>query len=174
MLAGCGGSDDDSDEASTTTSVPAETETATTAENTRLSAASWATFQAAAARAQKVNQSATAVFRRCADKIPTATNGDAVASCMGGATGTVVQEGTSLLQTLDGLEQETSGACAAALADLAGNVKLYVSSVNGLNTSVENDQTAGMQGQIDDSLEVLAQARAARAPVTAACKPVAG
>jgi hypothetical protein len=173
-LAGCGGSDDDGDEASTTTSVPAETETATTAENTRLSAASWASFQTAAARAEKVNQSATAIFRRCSDKIPTAPNGDAVAACMGGATSTVVKEGTTLLQTLDGLEQETSGACAAALEDLAGYVKLYVSSVNGLDTSIENDQTAGMQGQIDDSLEVLARARAARAPVTAACKPVAG
>jgi len=144
------------------------------ADDTRLSAASWATYQTAAARAQKVNQSATAVFRRCSDKIPTAANGDAVDACMGSATSTVVKEGMSLLQTLDDLQQETSGACSSALQDLAGNVKLYVSSVNGLNTSIENDQTAGMEGQIDDSLQVLAQARAARAPVTAACKPVAG
>ena len=104
-LAGCGGSDDNGDEASTTTSVPAETETTTMADNTRLSAASWATYQTAAARAQKVNQSATAVFRRCSDKIPTAANGDAVDACMGGATSTVVKEGMSLLQTLDGLQQ---------------------------------------------------------------------
>lgn len=173
MLAGCGGSDDD-DESAPTTSAPAETETSTTAGNTRLSAASWASFQTAAARAQKTNQAATAVFRRCADKVPTTQAGDAVATCMGGAATTVVDEGTRLLQALDGLEQEASGACAAALADLSGNVKLYVSSVNGLETSIENDQTAGMQGQIDDSLQVLAQARAARAPVTAACKPVAG
>jgi hypothetical protein len=172
LLAGCGGSDDD--EAGPTTSAPAETETSTTAGDTRLSAASWASFQTAAARAQKTNQAATAVFRRCADEIPTAPNGDAVAACMGGAAGTVVAEGTRLLDTLDGFEQEASGACAAALDDLAGYTKLYVSSVNGLETSIENDQTAGMQGQIDDSLQVLAQARAARAPVTAACKPVAG
>lgn len=172
LLAGCGGSDED--EAGQATTAPAETETSTSAENTRLSAASWASYQAAAARAQKTNQAATAVFRRCADKIPSAPDGDAVTACMGGAAGRVVDEGKRLLDTLDGLAQEASGACAAALEDLAGNVKLYVSSVNGLETSIENDQTAGMQGQIDDSLEVLAQARAARAPVTAACKPVAG
>ena len=172
MLAGCGGSDDD--EAGATTSEPAETETSPATGNTRLSAASWATYQTAAARAQKTNQAAIAVFRRCADEVPTAPDGDAVAACMGGAAGSVVAEGTRLLDTLDGLEQEASGACAAALADLAGNVKLYVSSVSGLETSVENDQTAGMQAQIDDSLQVLARARAAQAPVTAACKPVAG
>jgi hypothetical protein len=170
-LAGCGGS---GDEADATTSDPDEAVTSTAEGNTRLSAASWATYEEAGARARKANRSATAVFRRCADKVPTSPDADAVAACMGGAAGTVVDEGRRLLETLDALEQEVSGACASALANLSGNVKLYVSSVSALESSVENDQTAGMQGQIDDSLDVLAQARTAQGSVTAACKPVAG
>jgi hypothetical protein len=166
-LAGCGGSGDEASD-------PAEAVTSTVEGNTRLSAASWATYEEAGARARKANRSATAVFRRCADKVPTSPDADAVAACMGGAAGTVVDEGRRLLETLDGLEQEVSGACASALANLSGNVKLYVSSVSALESSVENDQTAGMQGQIDDSLDVLARARTAQGSVTAACKPVAG
>jgi F0F1-type ATP synthase membrane subunit b/b' len=42
--------------------------------------------------------------------------------------------------------------------------------VNGVETAVDNDQ-AGVSAQIDEATEALEEARAARAPFEAACKP---
>jgi hypothetical protein len=141
----CGGSDDEPDSAGTTV------DTAAGGENRRLSDASWDEYVAARDRAQKVNTAATTTFAKCAKLAPGADS-DALDTCLGDSAASVVAEGESLLETLGGFEDEVGGACADALTKLDGYVKLYVASVNGVETAVDNDQ-------------------AARAPFEAACKP---
>jgi hypothetical protein len=161
--AACGGSDDDSDSAGTTV------ETGAGDENRRLSDASWDEYVAARDRAQEVNAAATTTFAKCA-KLAPGSDSEALDTCLGDSAASVVTEGESLLQTLGGFEDDVGGACADALTKLDGYVKLYVASVNGVETAVENDQ-AGVSAQIDEATEALEEARAARAPFEVACKP---
>jgi hypothetical protein len=160
---GCGGSDDDSDSAGTTV------ETDAGAENVRLSDASWDEYVTARDSSHRVNTAATTTFAKCAKLAPGADSA-AIDACLGDSAASVVAEGESLLETLGGYEDEVGGACADALTKLDGYVKLYVASVNGVETAVENDQ-AGVSAQIDEATEALEEARAARAPFEAACKP---
>jgi hypothetical protein len=168
LLAGaaCGGSDDDSDATETTV------EETTTGGDERLSAASWETYVADRDSARQVNAAATKTFAKCG-KLAPASDSEAIDKCLGDSASSVVAEGEKLMATLAGFEDEAGGACASALTNLAGSVKLYVASVNGVETAVEGDQVAGVSAQIDEASEALENAREQQAPFEAACKPAA-
>jgi hypothetical protein len=163
LAVGCGGSDDDSDSTGTTV------ETGSGAENVRLSDASWDEYVTARDSSHQVNTAATKTFAKCA-KVAPGSDSAAIDTCLGDSAASVVAEGESLLETLGGFEDEVGGACADALTQLDGYVKLYVASVKGVETAVDADQ-AGVSTQIDEATEALEEARAARAPFEAACKP---
>lgn len=161
---GCGGSDD---EGTTTTAEPATT---AAAEDTRLSAASWATYVAAGTKARAVNQAAIKTFRACRDEILTDAS-DQAKQCLGTSTSKVVTQGRELIATLDGFEGEVGGACATATTNYAGSVKLYIASVNAIGVTVEGGNVASSQTAIDNALEGLTAARTAATDFEEACKP---
>ena len=80
-------------------------------------------------------------------------------------------EGQKALTTLASFDDEAGGACATALTDLEGYVKLYIASVNSLGTAVDQGNNASAQAAIDNSSEALARSRETFAPFEAACKP---
>ena len=171
-LAGCGGSSNKSAENTTTAT------TATTAKsgggNQRLSASSWATYESTAAKAKTVNTAAIKTFRKCRTLASTGASSTELQSCLGDSMSSVVSEGQKVLTTLQGLESGVSGACASALNALGGYVKLYIASVNSLQSAIKGGGVGGQTGfttQLDNSQQVLVRARAAQAPVEAACKP---
>jgi hypothetical protein len=159
-VAGCGG-DDDGD---TTTAAT------TSAENVRLSAASWETYSAALADAQKVNQPAIKQFATCRDLLAQNVGSEQLEQCFSTTTSKVVEEGQQFLATLEGFEDEVEGACAKALTDYSGIVKLYIASVNGLSSG---DETSPSAAQVDQASGALVRARAAGGAFEVACKPTA-
>ena len=174
--AGCGGSSSSSE--SSTTTEATTTEAATTGSsgggsaNGRLSAATWATYEAGRAQAQSVNQSATATFRKCRQLVLSSADSSKVKSCLGDSTTSVVTAGQKALSTLQGFQSEASGACSTALTNYEGAVRLYVASVNALGGAVDRGSSAQAQTAIDQSTHALATARTQGAKFEAACKPV--
>ena len=164
-LSGCGGSDDE--DAGGTTTVPAGTTTAA-AENQRLSSASWSEYVTARDQAQAVNQKAITTFSKCSDLLARNVGSEQIQQCFGTTTTDVVTEGQEFLTTLEGFEDEVGGACAKALTDYAGNVKLYISSVNALTSG---DTPSPAPAQVDEASGALVRARASGTAFEAACKP---
>jgi hypothetical protein len=157
-LAGCG--DDDG----------TETPTVTTGEtaNVRLSASSWDTYTAALAKAQKVNQPAIKQFAKCRDLLAQNAGSEQLEQCFSATTSKVVAEGKEFLATLEGFEDEAGAACAKAVTDYAGIVKLYIASVNALG-----DEASPSATQVDQASGALVRARTAAGAFEAACKPAA-
>jgi hypothetical protein len=164
-LSGCGGDDDSA--AETTVDAP----TATGSENSRLSQESWDTYVEARDEARTVNAEATKTFRRCRTTLPPTADTQQVEACLGDSLTDLVSEGEQALETLEGFEDEVGGACAAALAELEGNLTLYIASVKSLEGIVEQGDPAGAQAAIDNAATALEQERQAFAPFEAACKP---
>jgi hypothetical protein len=158
-VAGCGGDD------------AADTTTAgtTVAENVRLSATSWNTYTAARDQAQQVNQAAVKTFAKCRDLLAKNVGSERIEECFGTTTRDVVAQGTQFLSTLEGFEDQVGGACAKALTDYAGVVKLYLASVNGLTSG---DQPSPSAVQVDEASGALVRARTAGRAFEVACKPV--
>jgi hypothetical protein len=159
-VAGCGGGDD----ADTTTTGT------TVADNVRLSSQSWDTYTAARDQAQQVNQAAIKTFAKCRDLLAKNVGSERIEECFGTTTRDVVAQGQQFLSTLEGFEDLVGGACAKALTDYAGTVKLYVASVNGLTSG---DQPSPSAVQVDEASGALVRARAAGQVFEAACKPAA-
>jgi hypothetical protein len=159
-VAGCGG--DDSAEPPTVTTGNSPT--------VRLSASSWAMYQTELGQAQKVNQAAIATFAKCRDLLAQNVGSEQIQQCFGTTTSEVVKEGEEFLTTLEGFEDEVGGACAKALTDYAGLVKLYVASVSALSSG---DETSPSAVQVDQASGALVRARGAGQAFEAACKPAA-
>jgi hypothetical protein len=159
-LAACGS---DGDTTAPTVTVPTA--------DVRLSTESWALYVEARDQAQEVNQAARKTFAACDARTLTAENKDAVKTCLSGATEKVVAEGEDFRTVLDGFTGEAGGACAKALTNLDGYVKLYIASVQGIASAVERGSSSGVQTQIGQSNEALEAARAATVAFDAACAP---
>jgi hypothetical protein len=174
-LAGCGGSSNKGAE-NTTTATNAATTTTAKSEggNKRLSASSWATYESTAAKAKSVNTAAIGTFKKCRALASRGASSTELQSCLGDSMSNVVSEGQKVLTALQGLESEVSGACASALNALGGYAKLYIASVNSLQSSIKGGGVGGQTGfttQLDNSQAALVRARAAQPPTVAACKP---
>ncbi len=165
-LVGCGGSDDEGGETTATLT----TETTAGGGNERLSAASWDTYVAARDEAQKVNQAATKTFAKCRDLLTQNVGSEQLQTCFGTTTSEVVTEGEQFMATLASFDDEVGGACATALTDYQGYVKLYLSSVNAL---VSGLSTTPSEEQVDQAASSVVRARTASAAFEAACKPAA-
>jgi ABC-type glycerol-3-phosphate transport system substrate-binding protein len=164
-LSGCGGSDNEADTAPPTVN--------TGAANKRLSAASWDTYVTSATQAQKVNQAAIKTFSKCRDLIARNMQSEQIQQCFDDSTSDVVTEGQKFMATLAGFDDEVAGACAKALTDYEGYVKLYVSSVNALDTGLQGSTNPPDATQVDQASGALARARAASKPFETNCKPTA-
>jgi hypothetical protein len=164
LLAGCGGSDNEADTSPPTVTVPAA--------NQRLSAASWDEYVAAGAQAQKVNQAAIKTFSKCRDLIVRNMQSQQIQQCFGTTTSDVVTQGKTFLTTLQGFEGQVAGACTKALTDYQGYVKLYLSSVNALDTGLDSSSPPDATS-VDQAQGALVRARAASKAFETACKPPA-
>ena len=162
VAAGCGGSDDEGGGATTDTAPAA---------NRTLSQASWDSYETEAKQAQSVNQKAIKTFSRCRDLIVRNMQSQQILDCFGNTTSQVVTEGQQFLATLGGLDGEAGGACAKALTNYEGYVKLYVSSVNALDTGTGGADSVPSAAQVDEAKGALARARTASTAFAAACKP---
>jgi hypothetical protein len=171
VLAGCGGS---SGGESATTTAAATTAPSSAGggggKNGRLSQAQWAEYSAVLANAQKVNRPAIATFSRCRRLIASNQNPEQVSACLGKSTSAVVTTGKQTLTELEKVTAGTSGACAKAGQQLTGNVKLYVATVQSIQTTVSQGKAPTTQS-IDMALSQLGRARASNAAFEAACKP---
>ena len=165
VLAGCGGS---SSSESTTTTAPATS--AGGGQNTRLTQAQWNEYVAVRDKARTVNTAATATFSRCRKVAVSAQDPSKVEACIGKSTDSVVTTGKQTLTELDKVTADTSGACAKASKSLTGYVKLYVASVQALDTSMSQNTVPPTQS-IDQAVTALNHARASNAAFEAACKP---
>jgi hypothetical protein len=172
VLAGCGGSSNG--ESGTTTAAATTTAAPSSAggagKNGRLSQAQWAEYSAVVAKAQAVNRPAIATFARCRKLIVSAANSQKVQTCLGNSTSAVVTAGKQTLTELEKVTAGTSGACAKAGQQLTGYVKLYVASVQAIQTTVSQNSVPTTQS-IDQATSALGRARAANAAFQAACKP---
>jgi hypothetical protein len=166
VLAGCGGSDGEAD------STTPPTVTTSDAANKRLSAASWDTYVTSATQAQKVNQAAIKTFSKCRDLIVRNMQSQQVQQCFGTTTSDVVTQGQKFLTTLQGFEGEVAGACAKALTDYQGYVKLYLSSVNALDTGLDSSGPPNAT-QVDQAQGALVRARTSSKAFETSCKPTA-
>jgi hypothetical protein len=165
VLAGCGGS---SSSESATTTAPATS--AGGGKNTRLTQAEWNEYLAVREKARTVNTAATATFSRCRKVAVSAQDSSKVEACIGKSTDSVVTTGKQTLTELDKVTADTSGACAKASQSLTGYVKLYVASVQALDTSMSQNTVPPTQS-IDQAVTALKHARASNAAFEAACKP---
>jgi hypothetical protein len=164
VLAGCGGSS--SSESSTSTAAA----TTVGGQNTRLSMASWNEYTAVRDKARTVNNAAIATFSRCRKVAVSAQDPSKVEACIGKSTSSVVTTGKQTLTELDQATADASGACAKASEDLTGYVKLYVASVQALDTSMSQN-TVPSTTSIDQATTALKNARASNVAFVAACKP---
>jgi hypothetical protein len=164
LLAGCGGGSS-SGGGSTSTGTTAST-------HERLSPAAWETYTKEKAKARQVNTAATATFRTCSKLQVSSPSPEKIQACLGDSTAAVVDEGHRVLTVLDGFESEAAGACATALHQLQGTVRLYVASVNTLGEVAQN-RPAGVGPQLQAAQEGLTHARASQAAFEAACSPTA-
>jgi hypothetical protein len=161
LLAGCG-SNSSGSEGSTTTASKHE----------RLSPAAWETYMKEAAQARQTNTAATKTFQTCSQLQVSSPDSKKIQECLGDSTKTVVDEGQRVLTVLDGFESEAAGACATALHQLQGTVRLYVASVNTLGETAQK-RPAGVGPQLQAAQEGLAHARASQAAFEGACRPTA-
>jgi hypothetical protein len=158
----CGGSDESGKSTTTTTT--------SAAANERLSSADWAAYQMAFADAQAVNADAVKAFTKCRNLVGTNADAEKVKTCLGDATTAVVSEGQKFLRVLEGFD--VSGACDAARLELVNYVRAYVSSVNGINRSLDAGSTASLGANVTNATHGLTEARKAEPKFTAACKPL--
>jgi hypothetical protein len=165
LLAGCGGSDNEAETTAPSVTTPA-------AGSKRLSTASWNEYVAAGAQAQKVNQAAIKTFSKCRDLIVRNMQSQQVQQCFGTTTSDVVTQGQKFLTTLQGFEGEVAGACAKALTDYQGYVKLYLSSVNALDTGLDSSSPPDAT-QVDQAQGALVRARTSSKAFETSCKPAA-
>jgi hypothetical protein len=163
-VAGCGGDDDEASAEPATTASKA-------APNQRLDQESWDEYVAARNSARMVNDEAVKTFRRCRNLLGTDVEAEKVKTCLGDSASSVVAEGQKLRGVLDGFSSEVGGECAAALEQLNGHVKLYISSVNAIALGVEQSNLPNSQ-DIGASTAQLAKTRSEAAKFEAACKPV--
>jgi hypothetical protein len=161
----CGGSDESGGGEATTT-----TTTSAAGGNERLSSADWAAYQTALANAQAVNADAVKAFTRCRDLVGTNADAEKVKTCLGDATTAVVTQGQKFLGVLEGFD--VSGACDTARLELVNFVRAYVSSVNGINRSLDAGSTASLGANVTNATQGLTEARKAEPKFTAACKPL--
>ena len=172
VLAGCGGSSN-GESATTTaaaTTAPPSSSGGAAGKNGRLSQAQWAEYSAVVAKAQAVNRPAIATFSRCRKLVVSAQDPQKVKTCLGKSTGAVVTTGRETLTELEKVTAGTSGACAKAGQQLTGYVRLYVASVQAIQTTVSRNSVPTTQS-IDQATTALGRARAANAAFEAACKP---
>jgi hypothetical protein len=169
VLAGCGGSSKN-ESAATTTTTAATTSPTAGGKNGRLTPAQWAEYSAVIAKAQKVNRPAVATFSRCRKLIVSNQNAQQVSACLGKSTSAVVTTGKQTLTELEKVTAGTSGACAKAGQQLKGYVKLYVASVQAIQTAISQNSVLSTQS-IDQAVAALNHARAANVAFEAACKP---
>jgi hypothetical protein len=175
-LAGCGGSSNESADDTTTTAAATTTTTAASGGggNARLPTESWSTYTSTAAKAKSVNTAAITTFRKCRTLASKGASSTRLQSCLDGSLSDIVTEGQKVLRTLQGFDSEVSGSCSSALSALQGYTKLYIASVNGLQSAIEGQGVGGQSGfatQLDDSQRALVRARASQASFEAACKP---
>jgi hypothetical protein len=168
-VAGCGGDDDDG-AAEATPATPATT-AAKAAPNERLDQESWDEYVAARDSAKEVNDKAVTTFRGCRNLLGTGADAEKVQTCLGDSASSVVDEGQKLRAVLGGFSTEVGGACADALEQLDGNVKLYISSVNAIALGIEHADLPTPQA-VGNSTAQLARTQAEAAKFDAACKPV--
>jgi hypothetical protein len=169
-LAGCGGSSNESAGDTTTTTMT----TSGGGGNERLSVESWAIYTSTAAKAKSVNTAAIKTFRKCRTLASKGASSTQLQACLDGSVSDVVTEGQKVLHTLQGLDSEVSGACSSAFTALEGYIKLYIASVNTLQSAIEGEGVGSQTGfatQLDNSQQALVRARASQAPFEATCKP---
>ena len=116
-----------------------------------------------------MNQAAVKTFAKCRDLLAKNVGSERIEECFGTTTRDVVAQGTQFLSTLEGFEDQVGGACAKALTNYAGLVKLYIASVNGPS----GDQPSPSAVQVDQASGALVRARTAGGAFEAACKPAA-
>jgi hypothetical protein len=164
VLPACGGDDD------TDTAAAGGTETAAATGNVRLEPAAWDEYVAVRDEARAVNETAIETFRRCRTLLGSNVPADQVYDCLGTAAEDVVREGQEVLTFLDGLGEDVGGACAQATANLHGNVKIYIATVNQTAISVDRNELPSGQA-MDSSQRQLIATRAASTQFEKACKP---
>jgi hypothetical protein len=165
LLPACGGSED---------TVPTTSETATTAGNTRLSAASWDAYVQARDKAQAVNEQAIDQFQVCKKLAVryTDTLTSKATACVDKAAAPVVTGGKALLQSLTALEAEVSGTCLTTLQQVEETTQAYVATVQSLQTALANGVDSTQLGPaVDDAKQALTSGRQDRVAFEAACKP---
>ena len=166
VATGCGGGDDES----TSSSTESTTTTSSGAQNERLTQEQWTEYQQKKAGAQQVNQAAVKTFQRCRILIDQGKPAAQVQTCFGDSTSSVVEEGQQLLTYIAEIGPTLSGACGTATGNLHNQIKLYISSVNALNLSV-NQGTVPPIDSVDQAKAQLVDARKSVAAFETACKP---
>jgi hypothetical protein len=161
-VSGCGGGNDDNAANGTTATVPA---------NTRLDAASWATYVSQREKAQAVNRAATKTFAKCRELAQPGTQPQQIRTCLGDAPTKVVSEGQQVISTLEGFQDEVSGACLGANKRLSGYVRSYIATINAIDQAIDRGNAVAIQQQFDQANRALAGARTSIAAFEAACKP---
>jgi hypothetical protein len=166
-VSGCGGS------SSSGTTTSAATTSTSAGQNERMTQAQWSEYIAVRDHARDVNNKAIATFKTCQQLVLSSAPADKVNACLGNSTASVVTEGKATLAELDKLGPQLSGACAQAHEQLAGNVKLYVASVQAVDTSLKQNNLSSGNPSLENALHALEQTRASSAAFDAACKPTA-
>jgi hypothetical protein len=166
-VAGCGGSDSGSSADSTGST------TAASQKNVRMTNAAWADYVAVRTEARTVNNKAIATFSTCRGLIFSSAPPEKVNACLGDSASSVVTTGKKTLHELDTFAADVAGECAKANETLAGNVKLYVASIQTVETSVSNGNVHGAEPHITNALEALKHTKTSSAAFDTACKPVA-
>jgi hypothetical protein len=164
VLGGCGSSSDANSE--TTTSTKAKSE-----QNVRLTPAAWNDFTAVREHARTVNNTAIATFRTCRSLIYSSASPEKVNACLGNSTATVVSTGKDTLKALEAQSKDIAGACADANTQLHGYVKVYVASIQAVQSAVDRGNVTAAQPHIDNALLALEHTRAANTKFETACKP---
>jgi NADH dehydrogenase FAD-containing subunit len=174
VVAACGGSSSSSDTTSTTTTTTEPTTTAYAGgggAGGKLSASEWASLQSAAAKAKSVNQQNIVTFQKCRKQVAAGGySNQQIASCFGSSTTAVVNAGQEFNAALASAQKSASGACAATLGKMQGNVTLYISSVNALGLTVKQGQIP-QTGDINSTLNELTKAQATAKTIAPACAP---
>jgi hypothetical protein len=119
-----------------------------------------------------VNQAAIKTFSKCRDLVVRNMQSQQIQQCFGTTTSNVVTQGQKFLTTLEGFDSEVAGACAKALTDYQGYVKLYLSSVNALDTGLDSSSPPDAT-QVDQAQGALVRARTASKAFETNCKPTA-
>jgi len=145
-----------------------------TAGNDRLSARSWAVYKRVRTKAKAVNTLAIATFATCSALASKGASASRLESCLSKSITAVVTEGKKVLKVLRGFNDEVGGACESSLTKLEGYTKVYVASVNALQTAVGGGGVgggSGLESQIDNARTALVHARAVQPKFETVCRP---